>query len=187
MSLENLNLYKDKEKRISLKRFLIYLIISFLPFFSLYYFSQFFLFTNIANIIRNHPLVFNEISFNELTEIPDIVDLKISEYDSKINSLINKIRFLKTSLNKSFFSKYFLQVLVDELSNINKYFFIKNIEFDGKSFLITFYEYSENPIVPETIKEKLSKYYKNVELKVTDIKNVYENFKMYELQLGGEL
>ncbi|WP_038042596.1 hypothetical protein [Thermosipho africanus] len=120
--MENLNLYKDKEKRISLKRFLIYLIISFLPFFSLYYFSQFFLFTNIANIIRNHPLVFNEISFNELTEIPDIVDLKISEYDSKINSLINKIRFLKTSLNKSFFSKYFLQVLVNELSNINEYF-----------------------------------------------------------------
>ncbi|WP_232617983.1 hypothetical protein [Thermosipho africanus] len=53
--------------------------------------------------------------------------------------------------------------------------------------MITFYEYSEKPVVPETIKEKLSKYYKNVELKVTDIKNVYENFKMYELQLGGEL
>ncbi len=165
----------------------MYLVISFLPFFSLYYFSQYFLFSNIANIIRSHPLVFNEISFNELTEIPDIVDLKISEYDSKINTLINKIRHLKTSLNKSFFSKYFLQVLVDEISKINEYFFIKNIEFDGKSFLITFYEYSENPIVPETIKEKLSKYYKNVDLKVIDIKNVYENFKMYEFQLEGEL
>ncbi|ABR31585.1 hypothetical protein SU69_08825 [Thermosipho melanesiensis] len=185
--MERLNLYNQKERYMSLKRFLFYIFIILVPFFSTFFLAQFWLYLSISNTIEKYPLVFNNITFLDPLEIPNIIENKINEYDSKLNIIVNKITYYKNYLNNVFYSKYFLQMLFDFFNTKKEDFFIKSIKFDGKKFSILFYEYSNVPEDFESVIKNLSKFYKNISIKLNDTKVLYSDFKMFEFIMEGEL
>ncbi|ANQ52967.1 hypothetical protein BG95_00175 [Thermosipho sp. 1063] len=185
--MERLNLYKTKERRISIKKFLIFVIIVLIPFFSAFFLSQFWVYQSISKTVESYPLVFNNITFLEPLEIPKIVENEILKYDSKLNIIVNKITYYKNYLNKVYYSKYFLQELLDFFKKKNERFFIKSINFSDGKFKILFYEFSNQKDDFSEVVNKLNNVYKNVGISLKDTKTLYSDFKMFEFYLEGEL
>lgn len=186
MNLEKLNLYRKKVKKISIKRFIFLLSISLIPFFSLIFIFQYWLIISISKTMNKYPVVFNDIVFSDPSEIPAIVENRIIVYDEKINNLSRKIKQLKTSLNESFYSKFYLQVLFNEFSNSREYVFVKKIYQKDRKFDVEFYLFSDKNMNYNNVLETIKNYYKNVKMEIIDTKSILHDLNMYDVHFKGE-
>lgn len=193
MKLEKLNLYTKKIQKISIQKFLIYLIIALIPFVSIMFYTYVWTQWKINEIAVKYPKVLNLIDLNDFRNAPNIINNEITNFNGKIQTITKKIDQYHEYFNKVLISKYFLQVLFDEFNklkskNSDLEYFVDYIEINSDKYFVRFYEFSESSKVNvEEILKRLKIIYKDPNLYLNSTKNLYGNFKMFEYILEGSL
>lgn len=193
MKLEKLNLYTKKIQKISIQKFLIYLIIALIPFVSIMFYTYVWTQWKINEIAVKYPKVLNLIDLNDIRNAPNIINNEITNFNGKIQTITKKIDQYHEYFNKVLISKYFLQVLFDEFNklmskNSDLEYFVDYIEINSDKYFVRFYEFSESSKVNvDEILKRLKIIYKDPNLYLNSTKNLYGNFKMFEYILEGSL
>lgn len=177
---------------ISLKKFIIYLLIALVPFISMMFYSYIWNQWEVSKIAVEYPKILNVIEFFDLKNTPKLIKSEMNNFNSKIFEISNEINKYRNYFNDVLRSKYFLQILFNELDEtFKKYrtnFFVENIEITSKSFFVKFYEFSRNQYMDlENLRKKLSAVYKDFKIELVSTKNLYKDFKVYEYVLEGSL
>lgn len=143
-------------------------------------------------IAAQYPKVFNVINIKDINISPGIVKDKIVEFDNKISSIEGKIVDYQTYLNDVLRSKFYLLALLNEIKKLSENydvkFYVEYVESNPNSFYVRFYEFSKvSHFNPESFIQKLKLVYVDPSIYLSNTKNLYGDFKMFEYVLEGNL
>lgn len=185
--LERLNLSNGKKRVIKLKTFIIILLFVTLPALSLIYLSYQMKILETGKLLRNYPVVFNNLSSLDMKNLDQQIDNLKYTFEKRVEEIRNANIVVKNSILNSYKDIYFLKYFSYFASRIPNRIFLKEIRYDGVKFFIDFYEYSiETKVSTQTVYSDLSKLYKNVLINKIDEKNFFGNMRYFRYNMEGE-
>jgi len=184
--LERLNLSPGRRKVLKLETFLIVLMISLLPSISIFLFSNQWKVMQAEKLLKNNPIVFNNITNFDYESLPNQVQMLKLSFQKKATDLEIANNSIRTYVTDSFKSFFFVKYILTQLINNPNQVYVTKIIYDGTTFYVDFYEYGiETKVSTSTIYNELSKFYNNVSVNLVEERNFISNIKYYRYSLGG--
>ena len=190
MSLEKLNLYRSKVKRLKLTTLIVLVAISITPGIALRFFLEHRWKYEFALFSLKHAEVLESVNLKISGTRSDILAMndKIKEYKVKTEMLVSRQRYLLDFFKSAYISKKFFEILYNSWNKIeDDWVVLGSLNFDLKGFSVEVYEiYTSKPKTTIDLVSKLGASKFNVQSKkIYDI-SVFDDLMLERVVVKGE-